>query len=114
MDRCKYKNLVRECFGKINNYYLKDRLKFLTNKFKGEIFLNYNHKEKFYNVLQKQDLNISHISPRDIAMFFLLTADDMLWKNSEHIVDLNRIDFKGICRETNTEGIPYTKLQKQY
>ena len=47
MDRCRYKDLVRECFGKINNYFLKERLENLTNKFKGEIFLNHNHKERF-------------------------------------------------------------------
>src|SRR5699024_5186978 len=46
-----YKDLVRYCFGKIKNYYLKDRLKFLTNNFKGEAFLNPKHKERFYHVI---------------------------------------------------------------
>lgn len=94
MDRYRYKNLVSECFGEINNYYLKDRFKNLTNKFKGEIFLNHSHKERFYNVLQKQGLDINDISPRFIAILFLLTADESLWKNSEHIVNSNRFDFK--------------------
>ena len=47
VDRCRYTNLVRVCFGKINNYFLKERLKNLTNNFKGEVFLNQNHKKKF-------------------------------------------------------------------
>jgi hypothetical protein len=71
---------------KIKNYSLKDRLKFLTNKFKGEIFLNHNHKERFYNALYKQNLDIYDISPRFIAILFLLTADESLWKSSEDIV----------------------------
>ena len=73
-----YKNLVKYCFGRIKDYSLKDRLKFLTNKFRGEIFLNHNHKERFYNALHKQDLDIYDISFRYIAILFLLTADDML------------------------------------
>ena len=74
VDSFKYKDLVKECFGKINNYYLKDRLKNLTNKFKDEIFLNHSHKERFYDVLQKQGLDLNDISPRFIAIIFLLTA----------------------------------------
>jgi len=78
-----YKDLVKECLGKIKDYSLKDRLKFLTNKFKGEIFLNHNHKGRFYNAFHKQDIDIS---PRYISILFLLTVDDALWKISEHTV----------------------------
>lgn len=42
----------------INNYYLKERLKNLTNNFKGEIFLNHQHKERIYNFLKNQNPNI--------------------------------------------------------
>ncbi len=48
MDKVGYKDLIKECFGKIKNYSLKNRLKLLTNNFKGEIFLNPKHKERFY------------------------------------------------------------------
>ncbi|MBU5255175.1 hypothetical protein [Tissierella praeacuta] len=110
VDKVGYKDLVKECFGKIKNYSLKDRLKFLTSKFKGEIFLNHNHKERFYNVFHKQDIDIYDISPRYIAILFLLTADDMLWKISEHTVKPNGFDFNKInLREINTEG--YTLYQ---
>ncbi|WP_353097797.1 hypothetical protein [Tissierella praeacuta] len=103
MDKVGYKNLVKECFGKIKNHSLKNRLKLLTNNFKGEIFLNHNHKERFYNALHKQNLDIYDISPRYIVILFLLTADDMLWKISEHTVIPNGFDFNKInLRETNT------------
>ena len=105
VDRCRYKDLVRECFGKINNYYLKERLKSLVNNFKGEIFLNHNHKERFYNFLRNQDLDIHDISPRFIAILFLFTADERLWKASENSIRLNGFNFEGIClREINTDG----------
>lgn len=105
VDKFSYKDLVRECFGKINNYYLKERLKGLVNKFKGEIFLSHKHKVRFYNFLENQNLDIYNISPKLIAILFLLTADESLWKNSEHIVNPNGIDLKQIClKEINTEG----------
>lgn len=105
MDKVGYKDLVKECFGKIKNHSLKDRLKFLTNKFKGEIFLNPKHKERFYNAFHKEGLDFYDISPRYIAILFLLTADGMLWKISKHTVKPNRFDFNKInLREINTEG----------
>ena len=105
VDRCRYKDLVRECFGKINNYYLKERLESLANNFKGEIFLNHNHKERFYNFLRNQDLDIHDISPRFIAILFLLTADENPWKVSEnHILNV-KFGLKQIClRDIDTNG----------
>lgn len=44
-----HKDLVKYCFGKIKNHLLKDRLKLLINRFKGEIFLNPKHKENLGN-----------------------------------------------------------------
>ena len=105
MDRCRYRELVRECFGKINKYLLKERLKSLANKFKGEIFLNHNHKERFYNILHKQDLDIHDISLRYISIIFILTANESLWKSSEEILRSNGIDLNQVCfKGANTQG----------
>ena len=72
VDKVSYKGLINECFRKIRNYSLKDRLKHLTDSFKGEVFLNSNHKERFYRVLYEQDLDIYDISPRYIPSYFFL------------------------------------------
>ena len=105
VDRYRYKDLVRECFGKINNYFLKERLENLTNKFKGEIFLNHNHKERFYNTLQRQEKDINDTNPRNIAILFILTADESLWRSSEDIISQGKCDLKQIClKEINTDG----------
>ncbi|WP_313758771.1 hypothetical protein [Tissierella sp.] len=105
VDRCRYKDIVRECFGKINNYYVQERLKSLVSKFKGEIFLNHNHKERFYNFLQKKSLDTNDISLGYITILFLLTADESLWKSSEDIVSQGKIDLKQIClKEIDTEA----------
>ncbi|CCQ94828.1 hypothetical protein CULT_2080001 [[Clostridium] ultunense Esp] len=42
-----------DCFGKIKNNSLGERLKELSKSFKGEVFLNHRHKERFYNFLQE-------------------------------------------------------------
>lgn len=78
VDRCRYKDLVRECFGKINNYFLKERLRSLVNNFKREVFLNHNHKERFYGFICEQDISTHNIFSRFTAILFLLTADESL------------------------------------
>ena len=92
-----YKDLVMDCFGRIKNKTLRDRLKELSKSFKGEVFLNYQHKERFYNFLQEQNWVIDDISSRFIAILFLLSADESLWKNSEEILKDNKVDLKKIC-----------------
>ena len=105
VDEIKYKDVIQDCFRKIKKYTLKDRLKLLTTNFKGEIFINANHKERFYNELHKQDIDINDIPPRYIATLFLLTADEILWKLSDHSVKLNRFDFTQMhLRHISTEG----------
>lgn len=80
-------------------------MQYLTIRFKGELFLNNGHKERFYNELQKQGVNLEDISPRYIATLFLLTADEILWKLSDHSVKLNRFDFTQMhLRHISTEG----------
>ena len=74
-DEIKYKELIQNCFKNIKNYTLKDRLQYLTIRFKGELFLNNSHKERFYNELQKQGIHLEDIPPRYIATLFLLTSD---------------------------------------
>ena len=105
LDEIRYKDLIQDCFSKIKSYALKNRLKLFTGNFKGELFLNNAHKERFYNELHKQDIDINDISPRYIATLFLLTADDMLWKISEHSVKGNGFDFSQIhLKQINTDG----------
>ena len=105
MDKKRYKDLVIDCFGKIKNNSLRERLKELSKNFRGEVFLNYQHKERFYNFLQKQKWEINHITSRFIAILFLLTANEGLWKVSKHLIKLNGFDLKEIClREIDTDG----------
>ena len=105
MDEIKYKELIQDCFRKIKNYTLKDRLKLLANNFKGELFLNYKHKIRFYNELHNQNIGVNDISPRYIAIIFLFTADERLWKLTKHSVRPNGFDLGQIhLREISTEG----------
>jgi len=104
-DEIEYTDLIRDCFGKIKNYSLKDRLKLLSSRFTGQLFLNHNHKERFYHLIQKQDIDIENGSPSYLAVIFLLTADEVLWNISEHSVCLNGFDFSQIhLRQISTEG----------
>lgn len=57
-DEIGYMDLIRDCFGSIKNYALRERLKLLSNRFTGQLFSNHNHKERFYRLIQKQDIDI--------------------------------------------------------
>ena len=105
VDKKRYKDLIMDCFGKIKSNSLRERLKELSKNFKEEVFLNHKHKERFYNFLQDQYLDTKDISSRFIAVLFLLTVDEGLWKVSKHLIKLNGFDLKQIClKEINTEG----------
>jgi len=97
LDKKRYKDLVMDCFGRIKNNFLRDRLKELSKSFRGEVFLNYQHKERFYNFLQEKSSRIDDISSRFLAILFLLSADENLWRNSEEILKDNKVDLKNIC-----------------
>lgn len=104
-DEIEYTDLIRDCFGSIKNYALKERLKLLSNRFTGQLFLNHNHKERFYRLIQKQDIHIEDRSPSHLAVIFLLTADEVLWNISESAVCLHGFDFSQIhLRQISTEG----------
>jgi len=104
-DEIVYTDLIRDCFGRIKNYALKDRLKLLSNRFTGELFLNHSHKERFYHLIQKRDIDIEDGSLSYLAVIFLLTADEILWDISEHAVCLSGFDFSQMhLRQISTEG----------
>lgn len=105
LDKKRYKDLVMDCFGRIKNNSLRDRLKELSKNFRGEVFLNYQHKERFYNFLQEENWETDDISSRYIAILFLLSADESLWRNSEEVLNDNKIDLKKIClKDTDTNA----------
>ena len=98
-------DLIRDCFESIKNYALRERLKILNNRFTGQLFINHNHKERFYHLIQKQDIYIEDGSPSYLAVIFLLTADEVLWKISENAICSNGFDFSQIhLRQISTEG----------
>lgn len=104
-DEIGYTDLIRDCFGSIKNYALKERLKLLSSIFTGELFQNHNHKERFYHVQHKQDIEVWERSASYLAVIFLLTADEVLWNISESAVCLHGFDFSQIhLRQISTEG----------
>ena len=104
-DEIEYTDLIKDCFGIIKNSVLKGRLQLLSSKFTGELFLNHSHKERFYHIHHKQDIEVWERSPSYLAVIFLLTADEVLWNISEHAVGLNGFDFSNIhLRQISTDG----------
>lgn len=112
-DEVEHRDLIKDCFGKIKSYDLKERLKLLSNSFNGGLFLNSNHKKRFYQVHYKQGADVCDRSPSYLAVLFLLTADKVLWDISEHAVCLNGFDFSQIhLRQVSTEGYALYQMAK--
>ena len=111
VDKKRYKDLVVDCFGRIKNRSLRDRLKGLSKNFKGEIFLNNQHKERFYNFLQEENWETDNILSRFLAILFLLSADESLWRNSEEALKNSKPNLKKICLrdiDTNAYALYHT------
>lgn len=105
VDKMEYEDLIKDSFGKLNNNALKSRLKLLSIKFKGEIFLNNSHKKSFYNSLREQEMDLMDRSPKHLAILFLLTSDKTLWKLSKDAASLRGFDFNKIrLRKISTEA----------
>lgn len=55
-------------------------------------------------MIYEEDIDTYNISPRYIAIIFLLTSDEALWNLLEHTVKLNGFDFnKCNLRQISTE-----------
>lgn len=105
IDEIKYVDLLKDCFGKMKNYALKERLKLLSNYFTGELFSNHKHKERFYHLHHNQEIDIADRSPSYLAVIFLLTSDEFLWNLSEHAICLDGFDFSHMnLKQISTEG----------
>ena len=112
-DEVEYRDLIKDCFGKIKRYALKERLKLLSNSFNGELFLNSNHKKRFYQVHYKQGVGVWDRSPSYLAVLFLLTTDEVLWNISKHAVRLNGFDFSNVhLRQISTAGYALYQMAK--
>lgn len=113
IGKVEYRNLLKDCFGKIKNYSLQGRLKLFDSKFTGELFLNNNHKKRFYEAHRKHDLDLWDRSPRYLAVLFLFTADEVLWNVSKQAVFLYGFDFSSIhLRQISTEGYSLYQMAK--
>ena len=64
-------------------------------------------------MIHEQDLDFYDISPRYIAVIFLLTSDETLWNLLEHTVKPSEFDFnKCNLKQISTEGYAIYQMTK--
>ncbi len=89
-----YKTIVENCYREFKAYRFKRRLAHLVRNFDGEVFINLNHRFRFYKVCCIQNVSIENRNSIYLAVLFLLTADDRLWDSAKGHIYLDCFDFK--------------------
>jgi len=100
-----YETIVENCYREFKAYRFKRRLARLVRNFDGEVFINLNHRFRFYKVCQIQNVSLENRNPGYLAVLFLLTADDRLWDSAKGKIYLDCFDFKRMnLNGINTDG----------
>ena len=109
----RYNDLLKDCFSNIRNQAFKIRLRLLSAKFNGKIFINQMHERRFYNAVRKHDIKLGDRTSRYVAALFLLTADERLWILSEKTVYPTGFDFLTTnLKCINTKGYALYQMAK--
>ena len=100
-----YKAIVENCYKEFKAYRFKRRLARLVRNFDGEVFINLNHRFRFYKVCWIQNVSMENRNPIYLAVLYLLTADDRLWDSAKGHTYLDCFDFKRMnLKGINTDG----------
>ncbi|MHB8063116.1 MAG: hypothetical protein ACYDG2_10865 [Ruminiclostridium sp.] len=89
-----YETIAGNCYKEFKSYRFKRRLARLVRNFDGEVFINLNHRFRFYKVCRIQNVSIENRNPIYLAVLFLLTPDDRLWDLAKGHIYLDCFDFK--------------------
>lgn len=100
-----YKDIAFSCFKRRRSFRLNQRLIELVRHYDGEIFLNENHRLRFYSVCRLQDVTSEVRNLFYLAVLYLITADDKLWSAAKDHVYSECFDFNGMhLGGINTDG----------
>ena len=83
LRRIGYADFIKDGFGDYNDFYFKKRLRQLTHSFQGEWFLSPYHKER-YSYLKESSTLFGNKKDENLAILFLLTANEELWERAKH------------------------------
>ncbi len=78
-----YRSLVEDFLRGETNAYFKKKALHTTRYFKGEWFVSKKHQRRFYSALSKAQLTVYKANRRQVAVLFLLTAENPLWQMLE-------------------------------
>lgn len=95
-----YADFIKDSFWSSDDFYFKKRLRGLIRSFTGEWFLSTYHKDRYFYLTQGSAL-LENTKKRNLALLYLLTANEQLWQRAkDHIypdkIALSEIPLTGI------------------
>ena len=93
-----YADFIKDSFWSSDDFYFKKRLRGLIRSFTGEWFLSTYHKDRY---LTQGSALLENTKKRNLALLYLLTANEQLWQRAkDHIypdkIALSEIPLTGI------------------
>ena len=108
-----YDQFISSCFHQCKSHRLQSRLEYLIRNCSGDFFTSPTHRMRFDSVCRLQEIPIENRSPINLAVLFLLTADDKLWSATKDHVYAGSFNFKKMILSCiNTDGYAIYQMAK--
>lgn len=85
-----YETIVENCYREFKSCHFKRRLGRLVRNFDGEVFINLNHRFRFYKVCRIQNVSLVNRNPGYLAVLFLLTSSSYWWFSTGQLASIFR------------------------
>ena len=90
-----YADFIKDSFWNSDDFFFKKRLRGLFRSFTGEWFLSSYHKDR-YNYLTESSALLQSTKKQNLALLYLLTANEQLWDRAKDHIYPNKIALSEI------------------
>lgn len=90
-----YADFIKDSFWDSDDFFFKKRLRGLFRSFTGEWFLSPDHKDRYFYLAQGNAL-LQSTKKQNLALIYLLTANEQLWDRAKDHIYSNKIALSEI------------------
>ena len=90
-----YANFIKDSFWDSDDFFFKKRLRGLFRSFTGEWFMSSYHKDRYFYLTQGSAL-LQSTKKQNLALLYLLTANEQLWDRAKDHIYPNKIALSEI------------------
>ena len=109
-----YANFIKDSFWDSDGFFFKKRLRGLFRSFTGEWFMSSYHKDRYFYLTQGSAL-LQNTKKQNLALLYLLTANEQLWDRAKEHIYPNKIALSEIpLTGHRSEKLPKTEQEMKH